>query len=82
MEPQRDLHPLDSGSVGFELRERQIGCWGWIRTNISALNRRALDWLSYPAMADVTGLAPAFSSVTGWRLVSFGFTSMKWWSRR
>jgi hypothetical protein len=28
------------------------GCWGWIRTNISVLNRHALDWLSYPAMVE------------------------------
>ena len=37
---------------------RKIGCRGRIRTCISPLNRRPLDWLSYPAMVEVEGLAP------------------------
>lgn len=36
----------------------ESGCRGRVRTCISPLNRRPLDWLSYPAMVEVEGLAP------------------------
>ena len=36
----------------------EIGCRGGIRTCISPLNRRLLDWLSYPAMVGRHGFAP------------------------